>query len=379
MILPIVILCISIGFLIVERMIVNKSVTAINLRVHVNGTRGKSSVTEYIAAGLLSPDANIISKITGVIPAVGSGEKKDVLFRLGVARVQEQFDIMRYAARKKADSMVLECMSVSPELQQLESRIFKPHIYVITNIKDDHREVMGNTIDDQARSICRAIPNNCRVVTSESNYISLIRETAEKKNSLVVLTDIPDKTCLRDLPGGVFSDNVALALTVCREAGLDMKKATERIISFIEKTESPLFTVRYGEKEISFLNGFPVNDIDSTRSFIDHWRSEISYERNYSVLLNTRADRPFRTDQLVGLINEMSVSIDHVFISGTHFRRAASRLKNSFTCKNRIHRCKKTDIPRIKKIIADRVPDKSLVIGIGNIGGGGSTIIEMLK
>ncbi len=66
MVLAIVILTIAIGFLIIERIIIRRSVTALQMRIHINGTRGKSSVVRYIAAGLSTTDPAVLAKVTGL-------------------------------------------------------------------------------------------------------------------------------------------------------------------------------------------------------------------------------------------------------------------------------------------------------------------------
>ncbi len=379
MVLAIVMLCIAIGLLIIEKIIIGRSVTALDLRIHVNGTRGKSSVTEYIAAGLLKANHDVMAKVTGVIPAVIHKGIDQVLGRAGVARVQEQFYIIRHAARKGVKSLVLECMSISPELQQLESRVFKPHIYVITNIKDDHREVMGRTVEEQAASICRAIPHNCKVITNETHFLDLIQETAARKNSTVVVPRLPHKTIRDKLPHYVFPENVSLALAVCEEAGLEQSQVAEGILNHVMQAETPLFSIRSGNSVVNFLNAFSVNDVDSTISFIDHWQKITGYNRKYSVLFNTRADRPLRTVQFAEWIASASLSIEHIFITGTHARKARDLFKRTVVGKDRIHICKKSDIIRIKSILLDTVSDKSLVVGLGNIGGYGNRILDIMK
>jgi len=47
-----------------------RNVEAIPIRVHVNGTRGKSSVTRLIAAGLRAGGRKTVAKITGTLPRV---------------------------------------------------------------------------------------------------------------------------------------------------------------------------------------------------------------------------------------------------------------------------------------------------------------------
>ena len=59
-------LLISIGL--IEYSIHQKVLETIPLRIHVNGTRGKSSVTRLIAAGLREGGIRTFAKTTGTAP-----------------------------------------------------------------------------------------------------------------------------------------------------------------------------------------------------------------------------------------------------------------------------------------------------------------------
>jgi len=74
-------LIIAIILLSFEAYVVKKRVRRILLRIHVNGTRGKSSVTEYIAAGL-RPEKKVLAKITGIKPTIIYPDGKHRLSRV---------------------------------------------------------------------------------------------------------------------------------------------------------------------------------------------------------------------------------------------------------------------------------------------------------
>ena len=133
-----IIVCIIIVLLIFEKWLLQRGVDSLSLRIHVTGTRGKSSVTEYIASGLSAMYPGVMAKITGVIPTIIQNGSRNRIKRRGIARVQEQVKTIFSASRSRSGALVMECMSISPDLQQLESRFFRPHILVITNIRDDH-------------------------------------------------------------------------------------------------------------------------------------------------------------------------------------------------------------------------------------------------
>ncbi len=374
-----ILLSIIFAMLIFEKSTVQRSVSNLQLRIHVNGTRGKSSVTEYIAAGIFMAQPEVMAKITGIIPTIIHNGAEQNIKRAGVARVQEQFYTIRLAAKMKAKSLILECMSISPELQRLESRFFKPHIYVITNIKDDHREEMGKRLEDQANSICNAIPANCTVITNEIRYLDKIKEIATANNSLVVSPQPLKPELLKRLPFGIFPENISLALAVCDVAGINYELAEQGIINRILSSKSPLFSINYDSKEIKFLNAFAVNDVDSTGSFLKHWQKNLGNNGKISVILNTRADRPIRTDLFAGWISDISSSLSNIIVTGDHVNRAKYSMLKAGVDKGKIYIWQSKHLKRLKKNLFNMIDDGSLVVGVGNIGGDGFTILSELK
>lgn len=371
------IVCILLGMLIIEKSAVQRGVRNLELRIHVNGTRGKSSVTEYIAAGLLNSRPEVMAKITGIVPRIIHNGEEYTIIRSGGARVQEQINVIRYAAKNKVKCLVLECMSIAPELQRMESRFFKPHIYVITNIRDDHREEMGENTEEQSTAICRAIPENCTVLTNEILFLDKIKESAARKGSqvLIVSDDEPEK----NLPFGVFPENVRLALAVCDAAGADHQLAGEGILNHLQTRESPLKTINYAVGEIKFLNAFAVNDIDSTSHFIQHWQESIGYSGKISVILNTRADRPIRTDLFTGWLVQGILNFENIILTGDHAMRARYSLLKAGIDERKLFVWRSKHFENLKENILQIVGTGSLLVGIGNIGGEGFNILNKLR
>lgn len=365
--------------LLFEKYIIQRGVRSLQLRIHVNGTRGKSSVTEYIAAGLSDLSPGIMAKITGIVPAIIINGEPHPIRRRGMARVQEQFHTILSAARSGAKSLVLECMSISPELQRLESRIFRPHIYVITNIRDDHREEMGENISVQVDSICSAIPPDCIVVTGEVRFLDRIREYADAVNSPVICARDPGPEIVSGIPDGVFAENVSLAMAVCELAGAEIKGALKRIKELLTARPSPMVTIRHDDREIRFLNAFAANDIDSTVSLLDRWLTATGHQGKTSILFNTRADRPVRTDLFAGWIAANSSSVDQVIITGDHSARARYSIIRKGFDSTRIHSWRRKQVKTLVDNLFSLLDDRSLVIGVGNISGEGLNIVKLLS
>src|SRR3979409_2414631 len=134
----------------------------IPVRVHVNGTRGKSSVTRLIAGGLRAGGRRVFAKTTGTMARMihPDGSEVDV-YRVGRPNIIEQIRIVRRAVACGAEVMVIECMAVSPELQPLsELRLIRSTVGVITNARADHLDVMGPSVDDVARALAQTAPRS---------------------------------------------------------------------------------------------------------------------------------------------------------------------------------------------------------------------------
>jgi poly-gamma-glutamate synthase PgsB/CapB len=376
---PYIALCICIILLIVERLAVYRTVHSIPVRILVNGTRGKSSVTEYIAAGLRANSRTVIAKITGIVPTMISpdGTRKRIL-RYGPARVQEQFRILNNATNIRADSMIFECMSIVPEYQRLESRFLSPTIYVITNILNDHQEELGISNNEHAEAICSAIPENAVVVTAERDYLSLIEQFAKKKNSTVIaVNEIPGQYA-SDIPLHAFEVNVALALEVCSQAGYNSKKTFQAIAEYAGQQESPLLQFRWHSKIVRFINGFPVNDVMSAQRFIKQWWRNEREDGKLILLFNSRKDRPLRSRSFAEWVSSQN-DVYKVAVAGNHSNYFIRSLRMSQFPRERIIRWKQNNSDFNLSNLLDTNDSRYTIIGIGNIADEGFSIVNKIE
>ena len=111
--------------------------------VHVNGTRGKSTVCRLIEAGLRAGGLRVFCKTTGTDPmTIDVSGNEEPLHRRGKANIKEQVGILRRAAAQNAEVLVIECMALQPEYQRCaQHRILQADVGVITNVRHDHADV----------------------------------------------------------------------------------------------------------------------------------------------------------------------------------------------------------------------------------------------
>ncbi|HAG61481.1 MAG TPA: poly-gamma-glutamate synthase PgsB, partial [Coxiellaceae bacterium] len=132
---------------------------SIPTRIHVNGTRGKSSVSRLIAAGLRAGGVRTCAKTTGTLAQfIDPKGKEEPIYRIGHTNVIEQLRIIRKSAELNAEALVIECMAVQPLLQSLcECKIVQSTHGVLCNARPDHLDVMGPTEKDVALALAGTV------------------------------------------------------------------------------------------------------------------------------------------------------------------------------------------------------------------------------
>lgn len=351
----------------------------IPVRIHVNGTRGKSSVTRLIAAGLRAGGRCTFAKTTGTMARMilPDGSEVDV-YRVGRPNIIEQTRIVRRAVEAGAEALVIECMAVTPELQPLsELRLIRSSVGVVTNARADHLDVMGPTVDDVARALAQTAPRNGDFFTAEHERVHLLEEVARRRGSRLHVIDEAGIT-EADLSGFSYfehAENLALALAVCAHHGVERAGALRGM-----HAASPdpgvlrRYTVRTGDKRVTFVNAFAANDPDSTiliwkRLLLD--RSANDEKR--IVLANCRRDRPHRSGQIADLIAGR-LPAEHVVLTGEGTGLVAQQAVSKGLPRERLSDLGGLDAERIYERILDLTEGPTVVVGIGNIVGLGEEV-----
>ena len=349
------------------------AINKIPIRIHVNGTRGKSSVVRLIAAGLREGGLKTFAKTTGTIPRIINEKGKDLeLHRLRTATIGEQIKLIRFFGKKSPDALVMECMAVNPQYQWIsEHKIVKSTLGVITNVRRDHVDEMGNTIKDIAFSLSNTIPFNSKLFTSEKLSLKYLKNVADQRNSELndsseysVDSDYMDK-----MPYLEHKENVNLALAVCEKIGIKRKKA---LVGMLKTNPDPGALLIWNlDNNNKFISAFAANDPDSTFKV---WELIKSKEKNkICFFLNSRDDRRYRTNQLIDLVLNR-INPDLFIIRADNVEAEIAKYVNKTKIKNFTMKSNQNDV--INYILE---LNQYTVVGIGNIVGWGEDFINKLK
>lgn len=353
----------------------------IPIRIHVNGSRGKSSVTRLIAAGLRAGGIRTVAKTTGsVARIIHTDGRESPIRRRGGPNIREQLAIFRAAAAEQVQALVLECMAVRPDLQKTcEDRIVQSTVGVITNVRPDHLEVQGPSLDDVAVSIAGTVPRYSHLVTSEIHYADFLSERARKRRSScdVVSSVSVSEAELAAFPYVEFPENVSLALAACEVVGVP--RATALHGMQIARPDAGALTrwrITEADQQIEFINAFAANDPVSYMRIWEHLRLEERVDR-IILLMNVRADRMRRSKDLIPLFGTI-LRADHYVLVGEATRVCCEMLRRQHLNPTRILDLGGWHADAIWERLLELAGPRATIVGVGNIAHVGHDLLALV-
>jgi poly-gamma-glutamate synthase PgsB/CapB len=355
----------------------------IPVRIHVNGTRGKSSVARLIAAGLRHAGKRTCCKTTGTLPKMIMPDGSEYpVFRPSRANVIEQIRIVAAALEIESEVLVLECMALVPYLQWLcEDKLVRATHGVITNAREDHLDVMGPGGRDVAKALAGMVPVGGKLFTAEQEYLDVFEEVCQDRRCELFAVTAADVAAIAPLDLAGFSyvehaENVALALKVCQSLGVERRIALQGMWG--ARPDPGAMTaheMNFFGREINFVNGFAANDPQSTERI---WR--LALERYADVekriaIFNCRADRPDRSRQLGSVAPSWPAADHYLLIGSGTFIFAKFAVKAGLDPRKLVFA---EDHPAedIFESIVELTGRRSLAMGMANIGGIGLEVVR---
>lgn len=307
------------------------------VRVHVNGIRGKSTVTRLIAGVLREAGYRTVAKATGSAAVTIDPQGADTLIeRRGLANVKEQQEVIARWNGINAEALVMECMAVQPRYQEFsEKMVIQATIGVITNVREDHQDLMGESLPEIAASLANMCPTNGVLITAEFDPVlqELLRREAEKRGSRLVVANparVSDEELAR-FDYLSFKDNVAIGLAVADLLGIDHERAMRGMVNAgSDPGVVRLQRVHLGDKPVTWANLFAVNDRESM--IISMQKLEpVCDDRTVRIgILNNREDRERRAEQF-GDVAVKDLAFDWLITFGAYEELVTRKLiSNNF-------------------------------------------------
>jgi gamma-polyglutamate synthase len=311
-----------------------RRLATVPVRIHVNGIRGKSTVTRIVAGMLRESGRATIAKSTGTFAAVIDREGVDVpIHRRGPATILEQIAVVAdHLDAGDVDALVIECMALKPEYQRISERmIVRSTIGILTNVREDHQDVMGETLPEIARSLLSTCPTGGHLVTSEQNpeILAVMQERCDELGTVLVVAD-PERVTDADIDRFdyiAFKENVSIALAVAdlleipRDVAMRGMWAADPDPGVLRLKELDI-----GGKHVTWANLFAVNDRESMVAAMEKIKPSITATTTTVGILNNRSDRERRAIQFAD-VAVRDLDFDRLVTFGAYERLVSERLR----------------------------------------------------
>ncbi len=374
-------------YLLIERLVLDFRLRRIPVRVCVTGTRGKSTVVRLIAGVLRESGMSVLAKTTGSRAALilPDGTEREVR-RRGLPSVLEQKRIVRTAVRLGVKALVTEMMSIGEECLFAESRrLIRPNILVLTNVRLDHLDLMGQSLEEIAACLASTFPVQGTVILPEEELFPVFERRVRALGAKLILARKSSKgnaDPTAELPQEQLEPNVRLALEAARLLGVEEETA----LRGMTKAAPDFGALRIWDSKgpaagqvMSFVSAFAANDPRSSREALDRIMDRPSLSgRDFIGLLNLRDDRGDRTLQWAEALERGDFDrLARIMVIGGHARAFVRRQKKRIGWPERRLAALKERTPEaIFKGLLRPADGPAVVIGLGNIGGVGKDIVE---
>jgi len=350
-----------------EKIRQERNLKRVPLRILVNGTRGKSSVTRLIYGALREAGFHVVAKTTGSEACMLHPDGSETVFpRPHGARITELERFFRMAVDEHADAAVVECLAVHPQAQwEVERHLVKAPFVVITNARIDHVGEMGPSMQETLDALAMTIPEKGVLFTLESWFKSYADDKVR-----VVVPDCSDVQMPR-FAYPEFPENVALALSVTRHLGIPDKIALCGMQSVKPDVGVLSLSRRQG---CVFINAFAANDWFSTLSV---WEKAETTDGHVVVVYNNRADREYRLPLFRKGLSAFP-QCEAVIVIGEHTKKVARYFKKLLAVPVHAYPEKKPmdDLPTDAK---ELFPEGDVILfGVGNIKGRGRELLQWM-
>jgi poly-gamma-glutamate synthase PgsB/CapB len=357
----------------------NARLQQLDVRLHVNGIRGKSSVTRLLAGVLRDGGYVTVAKTTGsAARLIGPTGEESAIKRRGAATINEQIDIVAEHVSGGVEALVIECMAVRPLYQQYsQDFMVKSDITVITNVREDHQEEMGETLEEIADSMSVTIPYGGVLITAEDrpHLRDRLRANAEARGATLVYAD-PAAVADEDMQGFdylQFKENVAIGLAVARILGIPRQAAIDgmwKSVPDIGVVRLRTYEVR--GRRVLWVPLFAANDRESVIATFQNLQAQFPPGAKVIGMLNNRHDRGRRAELFSHMVpDDLAPFLDEVITLGAYEETVTATMVERGFPAERIHTLGDTvrpDLDLMLDTIAGLVDgDEGVLVGMVNI------------
>ncbi|PJZ56555.1 poly-gamma-glutamate synthase PgsB [Leptospira barantonii] len=291
----------------------------IPIRIHVNGTRGKSSVTRLIHSILTEEGWNVFAKTTGSAPSLLFPDRSERRIFRNKISIGEQRSFLRFASNHNAQAVIVECMAVQPRYQKdSEDILISATHTILTNVRPDHGE-WTKSEEEILEGFSGTVPKEGTLFLGKSIVNSsagtYFEEVARRRKTKIINTEsynaaMPSgetKTssdfidaALRSIRYPEHRENVEIAIRICKTLGVTETSILSGIQRAVPDPGALTITeTNLDGKRQRFVFAFAANDTVSWDCILkENITIEDEKKQGFDsaiVVFNSKRERPIRT------------------------------------------------------------------------------------
>jgi poly-gamma-glutamate synthase PgsB/CapB len=279
-------------------------------------------------------------KVTGTnAKFIAPDGTESAIVRKSPATILEQKTVLKRAVGLKAEAIVSEIMSITPEYQYTETkRFFNPTHLIISNARADHLNVTATTVTGIGKVFLDSAPKGCSVVS----YHSFFENYPENSTDQMRVEVDPDSYAFdpTDFSYPEFRENYELAATCVGEL-LSNKIIMERVRLRTPPTDIDNISMKalrpdfgilkvWQKDKVVYISAFAANDPDSTERVLERLIRDFQFEINKCIgVCNLRMDKGERSLQWLEQWKQKGIPFKKLYLVGGHSRVVAKRLRSS--------------------------------------------------
>jgi poly-gamma-glutamate synthase PgsB/CapB len=233
---------------------------------------------------------------------------------------------------------------------------------------------MGPRLDDVAIALSTTCPRNGKLFSTEARFEPFLRGKAAARGSTFHLTSRESWPSRVEMDGFEYveiPENVALALDVCGELGVDRQAALAGMYRVVPDIGVTTRTVLgRADKKLTFINAFAANDRES---IVMLWRMlglDQPGDQQVGILVNNRGDRMRRAQDMAEIIAR-EMRADWYVAAGDQAAAFVDMCARMKVPRSKLVNLGGQGVPEVLDRMFALTERECTVVGIGNIGGFG--------
>ena len=327
-------------------------------KIVVEGMRGKSEVVTLLDTYLTKRGYKVLSKVTGLDPVISDNGVKRLIDRKGGLLLDHENKRCLKLSKDK-DFVIFEDQGISPYTMKLFHNLVRPDLILIPNIRLEHQEYLGETIEEISKSFAIHFDVPELIITTEQKepVLNIFRTFSKKYNKSLI-----EIKCKEELLPSI--DNLYLvdeALKRLTGKGLTEQEWKEHKKRLIER-----FSVKKNHEGVKYFISSKINDVSS--SLITYnYLSKHYPEEKLCYVAYFRSDRKDRAISFIHFFNKIGINknVDKIFLRGDFCDYVYTKLSKEV--KQKTHVIERVKIRKVMDYCKKN--DKVLVTSVNGVNG----------